>query len=41
MHPDPTKEQPDAMRQEIDVRYVVTTLEGEPRARGLRGCVCR
>jgi hypothetical protein len=29
MHPDPTKEQPDAMRQEIDVRYVVTTLEGD------------
>ena len=29
MHPDPTPEQPDAMRTEIDVRYVVTSLEGD------------
>jgi hypothetical protein len=29
MQPAPTKEQPDAMGQEIDVRYVVTTLEGD------------
>lgn len=29
MQPTPTKEQPDAMRQEIDVRYVVTTLDGD------------
>jgi len=29
MQPAPTKEQPDAMRQEIDVRYVVTTLDGD------------
>lgn len=29
MQPAPTAEQPDAMRQEIDVRYIVTTLEGD------------
>ena len=28
MHPDPTPGHPDAMRQEFDVRYVVTSLEG-------------
>ena len=28
MHPDPTPADPQAMRQEIDVRYVVTSLEG-------------
>ena len=30
MHPDPTPVNPDAMRQEIDVRYVVTSLDGSP-----------
>ena len=30
MHPDPTPDNPDAMRQEIDVRYVVTSLDGNP-----------
>jgi Transposase DDE domain group 1 len=29
MQPAPTPEQPDAMRQEVDVRYVVTSLEGD------------
>ena len=29
MHPDPTADAPGAMRQEIDVRYVVTSLEGD------------
>ena len=29
MHPDPTPDQPDTMRQEIDIRYVVTSLEGD------------
>ncbi len=29
MQPDPTPTHPDAMRQEIDVRYVVTSLEGD------------
>ena len=28
MQPEPTPDNPDAMRQEIDVRYVVTSLEG-------------
>ena len=31
MHPDPTPADPDAMRQEIDIRYVVTSLEGDPQ----------
>ena len=30
MHPDPTPTDPKAMRQEIDIRYVVTSLEGDP-----------
>ena len=30
MHPDPTPADPHAMRQEIDVRYVVTSLDGDP-----------
>jgi hypothetical protein len=30
MRPDPTPEDPHAMRQEIDVRYVVTSLDGDP-----------
>jgi hypothetical protein len=29
LQPDPTPERPDGMRQEVDVRYVVTTLEGD------------
>ena len=29
MHPDPTYANPAAMRQEIDIRYVVTSLEGD------------
>ena len=29
MQPDPTPEKPDAMRQEIDIRYVVTSLDGD------------
>ena len=29
MHPDPTPGNPDAMRQEIDIRYVVTSLDGD------------
>jgi len=29
MHPDPTPADPSAMRQEIDIRYVVTSLEGD------------
>jgi len=29
MHPDPTPADPNAMRQEIDVRYVVTSLDGD------------
>jgi len=29
MHPDPTPADPKAMRQEIDVRYVVTSLDGD------------
>lgn len=30
MRPAPTPEDPNAMRQEIDVRYIVTSLEGKP-----------
>ena len=30
LQPDPTEANPDAMRQEIDVRYVVTSLKGDP-----------
>ena len=29
MHPDPTPADPNAMRQEIDIRYVVTSLDGD------------
>jgi hypothetical protein len=29
LHPDPTPADPHAQRQEIDIRYVVTTLEGD------------
>ena len=29
MHPDPTPDNPQAMRQEIDIRYVVTSLDGD------------
>ena len=32
MHPDPTPADPNGMRQEIDIRYVVTSLEGSARA---------
>jgi hypothetical protein len=30
MQPDPTPDNPDAMRQEVDVRYVVTSLDCQP-----------
>ncbi len=30
LRPDPTPENPQAMRQEVDVRYVVTSLDGNP-----------
>lgn len=29
MQPDPTPQDPTAMRQEVDIRYIVTTLEGD------------
>ena len=40
MHPDPTPADPKAMRQEIDVRYVVTSLEGDPE-RLYEGVYCQ
>jgi hypothetical protein len=40
MQPDPTTGNPDAMRQEIDVRYVVTSLEGSPE-RLYEGVYCQ
>jgi hypothetical protein len=40
MHPDPTPEDPHAMRQEIDVRYVVTSLDGDPE-RLYEGVYCQ
>lgn len=40
MQPAPTPDNPDAMRQEIDVRYVVTTLEGDPE-RLYEGVYCQ
>jgi hypothetical protein len=40
MQPQPTSDQPDAMKQEIDVRYVVTTLEGAPE-RLYEGVYCQ
>jgi hypothetical protein len=40
MHPDPTPDRPDGMRQEIDVRYVVTSLEGDPE-RLYEGVYCQ
>lgn len=40
MHPDPTLDRPDGMRQEIDVRYVVTSLEGDPE-RLYEGVYCQ
>ena len=30
MHPNPTSEDPQAMRQQIDVHYVMTSLHGDP-----------
>lgn len=40
MHPDPTPADPNAMRQEIDVRYVVTSLDGDPE-RLYEGVYCQ
>lgn len=40
LQPDPTPERPDGMRQEIDVRYVVTSLEGSPE-RLYEGVYCQ
>ena len=40
MHPDPTPADPNAMRQEIDVRYVVTLLDGDPE-RLYEGVYCQ
>ena len=40
MQPDPTPVNPQAMRQEIDVRYVVTSLEGPPE-RLYEGVYCQ
>lgn len=40
MHPDPTPADPNGMRQEIDVRYVVTSLEGDPE-RLYEGVYCQ
>ena len=40
MQPDPTPDNPQAMRQEIDVRYVVTSLEGPPE-RLYEGVYCQ
>jgi hypothetical protein len=40
MQPDATKERPDAMRQEIDVRYIVTTLDGDAQ-RLYEGVYCQ
>ena len=40
MHPDPTPEDPQAMRQKIDVRYVVTSLDGDPE-RLYEGVYCQ
>jgi hypothetical protein len=40
MHPDPTPADPQAMRQEIDVRYIVTSLDGDPE-RLYEGVYCQ
>jgi len=40
LRPDPTLEDPQAMRQEIDVRYVVTSLDGDPE-RLYEGVYCQ
>lgn len=40
MQPDPTPDNPDAMRQEIDVRYVVTSLDGDAQ-RLYEGVYCQ
>ena len=40
MHPDPTPADPNGMLQEIDVRYVVTSLEGDPE-RLYEGVYCQ
>lgn len=40
LQPDPTPEDPKAMRQEIDIRYVVTSLDGEPE-RLYEGIYCQ
>ena len=40
MQPDPTQANPDAMRQEIDVRYVVTSLKGDAE-RMYEGVYCQ
>ena len=40
MRPDPTPEDPKAMRQVIDVRYVVTSLDGDPQ-RLYEGVYCQ
>ena len=40
LHPDPSPSHPQAMRQEIDVRYVVTSLDGDPE-RLYEGVYCQ
>ena len=40
MQPAPTADTPDAMRQEIDIRYVVTSLDGDPE-RLYEGVYCQ
>jgi len=40
MHPDPTPADPQAMCQEIDVRYIVTSLDGDPE-RLYEGVYCQ
>jgi hypothetical protein len=40
MHPDPTPADPNAMRQEIDIRYVVTSLDGDAE-RLYEGVYCK
>ena len=40
LHPDPSPSHPQAVRQEIDVRYVVTSLDGDPE-RLYEGVYCQ
>ena len=40
LHPDPSPADPNGMRQEIDVRYVVTSLDGDPE-RLYEGVYCQ